>query len=187
VIGDWPIKDERSHQAGDTMIRRRMYWAVELTLFALVLILFSSLARGALNTVMEPIVLTPQAAPHISAQQTMPILIESFGEQEEDFSTNIALLNPVHGQEISSIHTFMAIVSVKGLAVVSFIIEYPDGIHRKTFSALHVGESLWQLNLKGFTQGRWHWWVVARNISHSSGFGTRSPVVTFMVNDQEPA
>ena len=29
------------------MIRHRMYWAVELTLFALVLILFSSLARGA--------------------------------------------------------------------------------------------------------------------------------------------
>lgn len=35
--------------AGGVMIYRRMYWAVELTLFALVLILFSNIARGAVH------------------------------------------------------------------------------------------------------------------------------------------
>ena len=169
------------------MIHHRMYWAVELTLFALVLILFSSLARGALNTIMVPISLTQETPPAISAQKDMPILTESFGVHEDNFPVRIALLNPMNEQRINNTHTFMAMVSVKGLAVVSFIIQSPDGHHKLTFSALHMGKSIWKLNLQGFTQGRWHWWVVARNISHSSDFGTRSPIAAFVVGDVKPA
>ncbi|MEH6347247.1 MAG: hypothetical protein V7785_19285 [Bermanella sp.] len=169
------------------MIHHRMYWVVELTLFALVLILFSSIARGALNAVMVPISLSPETPLSVNANKEMPIPFEGFDEQDKNSPADIALINPLQGQEITSRHTFMAMVSVRGLAVVSFIIEYPNGIHSQTFSALHMGKSVWKLELKGFTQGRWHWWVVARNISHSSGFGVRSPVTAFVVKHGEPA
>ena len=169
------------------MIHHRMYWAVELTLFTLVLILFSSFARGALNTVMVPISLTPEPVLSVNAHKEMPIPFEEFNENSENSLVEIDLINPLPGQKISNKHTFLAMVSVKGLAVVSFIIEYPDGVHSQSFSALHMGQSVWKLNLQGFTQGRWHWWVVARNISHSSGFGVRSAVVDFVVTQDEPA
>lgn len=169
------------------MIHHRMYWAVELTLFALVLILFSSIARGAVNTVMVPISLSPETPLSVNANKEMPIPFEGFDAQDESSQTYIALINPLQGQEIASGHTFIAMVRVKGLAVVSFIIEHPNGLQSQTFSALHIGQSVWELKLQGFTQGRWHWWVVARNISHSSGFGVRSAVTPFVVRHREPA
>ncbi len=169
------------------MIHHRLYWAVELTLFALVLILFSSVARGALNTVMVPVSLSAEPELLVNANKEMPIPFNEFDVASENSLTQIALINPLPGQKITNKHTFLAMVSVKGLAVVSFIIEYPDGIHSQSFSALYVGQGVWKLNLQGFTQGRWHWWVVARNISLSSGFGVRSPVMAFVVAHEEPA
>lgn len=78
---------------------------------------------------------------------------------------------------IGASDTFSATVTDdSGVKSVSFTIEYPNGVTTQTFNPGKSGD-MWSIDLQGFTNGEWRWWVTAKDASGKGGnTGTSAPV-----------
>jgi hypothetical protein len=97
---------------------------------------------------------------------------------------SISNLDPGSGAVIGASHTFSADVTDQesGIRSVSFVIQYPNGVTEQSFSASKEANSdTWSVTLQGFTDGDWHWWVVAKDGARKGGNTAKSDTVKFSV------
>jgi len=108
------------------------------------------------------------------------------GGSTDSTGPDISAMSPADGENISSSHTFSAIVTdpsnVKSVAI---IILYPDGSTTQTFSAAKSGGDIWSVNLQGFTDGDWQWWVEAKDSTKRGGNSSTSSTNSFGVGSTE--
>jgi len=96
----------------------------------------------------------------------------------------ISNMDPGAGEVIGSSHIFSATVTdASGIKSVSFVIQYPDGITSQSFSARQGSNTdIWSVNLQGFTDGAWSWWVVAKDAAGRGGNSATSQIIAFNVD-----
>ena len=82
--------------------------------------------------------------------------------------------SPADGATIGSSATFSADVVDDGSGVrsVVFVIRYPSG-NTESFNGANSGDT-WSVNLQGFTDGNWAWWIDAKDGAKRGGNLTRS-------------
>jgi len=91
-------------------------------------------------------------------------------------------MDPAQGSSIGSSYTFSAtITDDSGIKSVSFVIEYPDGSTTQSFSPSFQGNGVWSIDLQGFSDGNWRWWVVAKDTGDKGGNTRVSEAVRFAV------
>ena len=96
----------------------------------------------------------------------------------------ISNMDPAQDTNIEAIYTFSATVTESsGIESVTFVIQYPDGITTQNFSASDSGE-VWSKSLRGFSEGDWQWWVVAKNNETDGGRISTSIEVGFSVSNR---
>ena len=96
----------------------------------------------------------------------------------------ITNMNPTEGAVIGAAQTFSATVTDAGSGVrsVSFVIRYPNGTTTQSFSAARGANDVWSVNLQGFSDGDWAWWVEARDAASGRGNRSTSKVANFAVD-----
>jgi hypothetical protein len=110
----------------------------------------------------------PNARPSGGGQDTIP--------------PSIANMNPGSGDQIGALHTFSATVTDNvDVRSVSFVVQYPDGSTTQTFSPGAGANDSWSINLSGFTDGNWSWWVVAKDTGKRGGNTSTSVPLSFTV------
>jgi hypothetical protein len=87
------------------------------------------------------------------------------------------------GTTIDGTYTFSAtITDESAIKIVYFTIIYPNGFTTQTFQALAGAGDTWYLNLVGFFDGNWQWYVVAKDNTKRGGNSVASPIVPFTVD-----
>lgn len=91
--------------------------------------------------------------------------------------------DPVDGSSIGDNFIFSAqVTDASGVKSVVFHIRYPDGLTEQSFTASYFGDDRWAVNLQGFYDGNWQWWVIAKDGSGRGGNTTSTPeVINFSV------
>ena len=94
----------------------------------------------------------------------------------------ISGMSPAQGATIGAAASFSAtITDPSGVKSVSFKLQKGGAGRTYSFSASPGAGDVWSVNLSGFTDGPWTWYVVAKDGDKPSNTST-SPVVTFTVN-----
>ena len=90
-------------------------------------------------------------------------------------------MSPAAGTTVGAAVTFSAIVAdPSGVKSVTFYVR--QGTARaQTFTAGQGANNVWSVNLSGFTNGSWSWWVVAKDSAKPSST-TTSSTLNFTVN-----
>jgi hypothetical protein len=87
------------------------------------------------------------------------------------------------GITIGAAHTFSAtITDESAIRIVYFTIIYPNGLTTQTFQAVAGEGDTWSLDLEGFFDGNWQWYVVAKDDTKWGGNSGASPIVPFTVD-----
>ena len=87
------------------------------------------------------------------------------------------------GATIGGTYTFSAtITDESAIKIVYFTLIYPNGFTTQTFPALVGAGDTWYLNLVGFFDGNWQWYVVAKDNTKRGGNSIASPIVPFTVD-----
>ncbi|MGR9107834.1 MAG: hypothetical protein ACU843_12970, partial [Gammaproteobacteria bacterium] len=96
----------------------------------------------------------------------------------------ISGMQPAAGEVIGSSRLFSATITddLSGVKSVSFVITYPDGVTKQSFSPSYVGNDQWEITLQGFSNGNWSWRVVATDGARRGGNTTSSNNVNFVVD-----
>ena len=88
-----------------------------------------------------------------------------------------------NGTTIGGAHTFSAtITDESAIRIVYFTIIYPNGLTTQTFQAIAGTGDTWYLDLQGFYDGNWQWYVVAKDDTKWGGNSASSPIVPFTVD-----
>ena len=91
-------------------------------------------------------------------------------------------MNPASGAEIGAAASFSAtITDPSGVKSVSFKVQQGGGAVQ-SFTPTKGAGDVWSVNLSGFTNGAWSWYVVAKDASKGGGNSTTSAVASFTVN-----
>jgi len=95
----------------------------------------------------------------------------------------IAEMNPADSATIGANATFSARVtdSESGVRSVTFLIRYPSGA-TESFNGSNTGNDVWAVNLQGFTDGAWSWWVSAKDGAKRGGNTATSAELNFTVS-----
>lgn len=96
----------------------------------------------------------------------------------------ITNFDPVAGAKIGASYQFSAtITDDSGIKSVSFTIQHPDDVTTQSFSpARESGTDTWSINLQGFTDGNWRWWVNAKDTAKRGGNSSSSDPIAFLVD-----
>lgn len=88
------------------------------------------------------------------------------------------------GITIGASYTFKAtVIDDSGVVKsVTFNIQKSGSTFVNSFSASNSGSNIWSLNVSGFTDGTWNWWVVAKDGAKRGGNTGTSKTVTFGVS-----
>jgi len=93
----------------------------------------------------------------------------------------IGNMNPASGTTIGSAYTFSASVSdPSSVRSVTFKVQ-KLGATAQSFAAASGANGTWSVNLQGFTDGDWTWWVEAKDGAPRGGNTSSSPQVVFKV------
>ena len=106
------------------------------------------------------------------------------GESSSDTTPpKITIIDPVDGATIGGSHVFKAeITDDSGIKSATFVIQYPNG-NTQSFNASRQPDSnIWRISFTGFTNGNWHWWVVAKDGASRGGNTRTSNPVSFTVD-----
>ena len=91
-------------------------------------------------------------------------------------------MSPADGDTIGGSARFSAsITDSSGVKSVSFVIVYPGGNQTQAFTPSASG-STYSIDLQGFSDGAWGWYVVARDNAKGRGNEVRTPTVGFTVD-----
>ncbi len=87
------------------------------------------------------------------------------------------------GTTIGGTYRFSAkITDESAIKIVYFTLIYPNGLTTQTFPALAGANDTWYLDLVGFFDGNWQWYVVAKDNTKWGGNSAASPIVPFTVD-----
>lgn len=93
----------------------------------------------------------------------------------------ITAMDPGPEAKIGSAHGFRATVTdASGVKSVTFTVT-PSGGSSQSFTAGHLGNDVWGVNLQGFTDGSWAWSVTAKDNAAKGGNTATSASVAFTV------
>ncbi|MDH5327966.1 MAG: hypothetical protein OEZ68_11870 [Gammaproteobacteria bacterium] len=127
--------------------------------------------------------LHPYAHQQMQLQSSEPVTsAKPTGGTRDSTAPSISNMDPVQNQTVGSNYILSAnITDSSGIASVSFVIVYPDGISTQTLSAAHAGNDRWETFVDGFSDGNWSWYVVATDASRKLNTAT-SATVNFSVD-----
>ncbi len=90
-------------------------------------------------------------------------------------------MDPGSGATIGASHTFNATVTdASGVKSVTFRVQKSGGL-TQSFSATQGANSVWSVQLSGFTDGSWSWWADAKDNAPRGGNSGSSETVNFTV------
>ncbi|OUS26461.1 hypothetical protein A9Q99_18165 [Gammaproteobacteria bacterium 45_16_T64] len=120
--------------------------------------------------------LAESSTTHSFKQQSIDHLLDDAGV------TIISDMDPAQGALVGRSYIFSAIVKNSALLrSVTFVVEFPDGVTKQDFRASKSTEDNWSVSIRGFGDGDWRWWVVAKDERGQNGYAARSEVVSFSV------
>lgn len=90
-------------------------------------------------------------------------------------------LDPAQGAVVGDSYLFSAMIAGDSIRSVTFVVEFPDGVTRQGFAASRVDREHWRVNIRGFGQGDWRWWVVVKDDNWINDNMAMSEVVSFTV------
>jgi len=101
----------------------------------------------------------------------------------DDIKPVVSDMNPANGATIGASYTFEATVTDEsGVKSVTFKIQNDKSTFVNSFSASQsTGTDTWTVDLSGFTDGSWHWWVEAKDNSSKGGNTETSAPAGFTV------
>ena len=105
------------------------------------------------------------------------------GGGSDNTPPRFTIMEPGEGAVIGSSHRFAATVTDdSGVKSVSFVLQYPSGQTQSFSPSKESGTDVWSINLQGFTDGNWAWWVNAKDAAGRGGNSGSSEVVNFVVD-----
>ena len=117
----------------------------------------------------------------VQSQQPRPFAKPVAGSGGDTAAPTISGMDPGNSQTIGATYTFSATVKdASGVRSVAFVIQYPDA-HTQSFNATQTATDTWQTSLQGFSDGTWHWWIVAKDAAPHGGNTATSDPVEFTV------
>lgn len=103
------------------------------------------------------------------------------GGSGDDTGPSVTAMSPGNGAVVGAAASFSAnVTDTSGVKAVTFYIRQGTG-RAQSFPATNGGGSLWSVNLSGFTDGAWSWYVVAKDSAKPSNT-TTTAVVNFTVD-----
>ncbi len=95
----------------------------------------------------------------------------------------ITIIDPISGATIGASHVFKAeITDASGIKSASFVIQYPNGNTQGFNASKQPDSDIWSISFTGFSDGNWHWWVVAKDGASKGGNTKTSGSVGFTVD-----
>lgn len=102
--------------------------------------------------------LAESSTTHSFKQQNIDHLLDDAGV------AIISDMDPAQGALVGRSYIFSAIVKNSAvLRSVTFVVEFPDGVTKQDFRASQSAEDNWSVSIRGFGDGDWRWWVVAKD------------------------